>query len=87
VLSAWTTATVQPSSLSFAGGGAFDNANSITFRLVDLTTTSINAGTVATAGSDRVDNFTVVQVVPEPATLALAAVGGAACLVAFRRKR
>ncbi len=87
VLSAWNTTTAQPSSLVFAGGGAFDNANSITFRLVDLTTTSINGGTVGTGGSDRIDNFTVVSVVPEPATVALASMGGAACLLAFRRKR
>ncbi len=85
VLSAWSTTTVQPSSLVFAGGGAFDNAGTITFRLTDLNATSINGGTVATGGTDRVDNFTVVSV-PEPTTIALATLGGAALLVAFRRK-
>jgi hypothetical protein len=87
VLTAWNTTTAQPSSLVFAGGGVFDNANSIAFRLVDLTTTSINGGTVGTGGSDRVDNFTVVSVVPEPSTLALAAVSGMTCLAALRRRR
>ncbi len=85
VLSAWNTTTAQPSSLVFAGGGAFDNATSIVFRLVDLNTTSINGGTVGTSGTDRVDNFTVVAV-PEPSTLALGLVFGFACLVALRRK-
>jgi hypothetical protein len=86
VLSAWNTTTAQPSSLVFAGGGAFDNANSIAFRLVDLTTTSINGGTVATGGTDRVDNFTVVSIVPEPTALALAGLGGLS-LMLFRRQR
>ena len=87
VLSAWNTTTVQPSSLVFTGGGAFDNANSITFRLVDLNTTSINGGTVGTGGTDRVDNFTVVSIVPEPTALALAAFGGVAALIAIRKRR
>jgi len=86
LLSAWNTTTVQPSSLAFAGGGAFDNANSITFRLIDLNTTSINGGTVASGGTDRVDNFTVVGVVPEPTSLALAGLGGLSALLALRRK-
>ncbi len=86
VLSAWNTTTVQPSSLVFAGGGAFDNANSIVFRLVDLTTTSINGGTVASGGTDRVDNFSVVSIVPEPTTLALAGLGGLS-LMLFGRQR
>jgi hypothetical protein len=86
VLSAWNTTTAQPSSLVFAGGGAFDNATSIAFRLVDLNTTSINGGTVAAGGTDRVDNFTVVSIVPEPTTLALAGLGGLTALLALRRK-
>lgn len=86
VLSAWNTTTAQPSSLLFAGGGAFDNANSIVFRLVDLSTTSINGGTVGTGGTDRVDNFTVVSIVPEPTALALAGLGGLS-LMLFRRQR
>ena len=83
----WNTTTVLPASLSFAGGGVFDNANSIVFRLVDLDTTAINsANPVATAGSDRVDNFTVVAV-PEPSTIAFLGAGSLAGLLALRRRR
>jgi hypothetical protein len=85
-LSAWNSTSAQPLSEVVPGGGAFDNANSIVFRLVDLSATSINGGTVGTAGTDRVDNFTVVSIVPEPTTLALVAMGGITCLIAFRRK-
>ena len=83
-LSAWNTTTAQPLSEVVPGGGSFDNANSIVFRLTDLTTTSVGGGTVATAGSDRVDNFTVVAV-PEPSTIALA-MTGLAGLLALRRR-
>ncbi|HVU28609.1 MAG TPA: PEP-CTERM sorting domain-containing protein [Verrucomicrobiae bacterium] len=86
VLSAWNTSSAQPSSLVFAGGGAFDNANTITFELVDLDTTSINNGTVAAGGTDRVDNFTVVSV-PEPSTIAVATLGSLLGFVALRRKK
>jgi len=84
-LSAWNTTTAQPLSEVVPGGGAFDNANSIVFRLADLTTTSVGGGTVAAGGTDRVDNFTVVAV-PEPSTIALIGAGGLAGLLALRRR-
>ena len=85
-LSTWNTTTAAPFSLVVPGGGAFDNANSIAFRLVDLDTISVNGGTVAAGGTDRIDNFTVVAV-PEPSTIALIGAGGLAGLLALRRRR
>jgi hypothetical protein len=85
VFASWNTSTALPNSMVFAGGGVFDNATSIVFHITDLSTTSINGGTVASAGTDRVDNFTVVAA-PEPTTLALAGLGGLSALLALRRK-
>jgi|ERR1035437_1265172 hypothetical protein len=81
----WNTTTANQLSEVVPGGGAFDNANSIVFRLTDLNTTSVGGGTVGTTGTDRVDNFTVVSV-PEPTALALAGLGGLS-LMLFRRQR
>jgi hypothetical protein len=68
-------------------GTALNNDTTVSFRLYDQSTVSANGGTVAGTGTDRVDNFVVFATpVPEPATMTLAAVGGIACLVAFRRK-
>jgi predicted extracellular nuclease len=38
---------------------ALDNQANVYFRLIDTSTTSANGGTVATGGTNRVDNFTV----------------------------
>jgi hypothetical protein len=55
---------------------ALDNASAVYFRLVDDSTTSAGGGTVASTGTDRVDNFTVEVIpVPEPACAAVGAVG------------
>jgi hypothetical protein len=65
-----------------------DNAATINFFIVDASTTSLNGGTVASTGTDRVDNFMVSATpVPEPATLALCGIGGLAGLLILRRKR
>lgn len=56
---------------------ALDNTAAACFRLIDSSTVSINGSTVATGGTDRVDNVQVNgSVVPEPTTLALLALGG-----------
>jgi hypothetical protein len=66
------------------------NSSLVVFRVVDASTASLNGGTVATTGTDRIDNFIVngtAFAVPEPSIVALASMGGMACLVALRRKR
>lgn len=66
---------------------ALDSIPLATFRLIQVGTVSINDGSIAAAGSSRIDNATISgdAVVPEPATLALA--GIALCGVAMVRRR
>ena len=67
-------------------------AGEITFRLADTSTVAINGTTVASTGTNRVDNFSVtgsIAAVPEPSTYAamlagLALVGGVSL---YRRRR
>lgn len=85
---AWNPTTYNSAytfSYDLSAVSALDNQSSVFFRLVDNGTVSANGGTVASGGTDRVDNF-VVSTVPEPASLALGLVGGFAWLVALRRK-
>ena len=84
--STWNTTTAGQLSTNAPGGGALDNSSVIIFRLVDTSTTAITGGTVASGGTDRVDNFTVFAVVPEPSTVALVA-AGLIGMVAMRRRR
>ena len=74
--------TVDLSSITLA-----DDASSLIFRLVDDDTTAANSGSpVAVAGTDRVDNFDVTATpVPEPSTVALAAMSGLTYLAGMRR--
>ena len=71
---------------------ALDKASTIYFRIVDdspTTVGAINGGNVGTTGSDRIDNIVVnatITPTPEPSPLALAALIGAVCLVAFGRR-
>jgi len=66
---------------------ALDNSPAIYFRLVNSSTISAGGGTVnPTAGTSRVDNFTVA-VVPEPSTVALTVLGGLLGLGVLRRRR
>lgn len=71
----WTSgsATLQPTSFSYSLVMPSNVTGSVVFRLVNASTTSINNGTVATAGTGRVDNFVVMgtaAAVPEPSTFA-----------------
>ncbi len=63
---------------------ALNNAASVTFRLVNNSTVSANGAAVAATGTDRVDNFTISQTTPEPATMAALGLGAIALI---RRRR
>jgi hypothetical protein len=69
----WNSTTRSPLyawSFDLSGITALDNQSNVYFRLNDSSNTSANGGTVGTAGTDRVDNFTIsATAVPEPATL------------------
>jgi len=64
---------------------ALNNQDTVYFRLVDNSTTSANGGAVASAGTDRVDNF-IVSAVPEPAHWGLGAAVGLLGLSFLQRK-
>lgn len=65
---------------------ALNNDASIFFRLNVTGTTAINLGTIAGAGTGRVDNFEV-SAIPEPSTWALIGLGSAFMLWNIRRRR
>jgi hypothetical protein len=86
---AWST-TGTPNaasgfSFNLSGITALDNQATEYFRLVDASTISANGATVATAGTSRVDNFTVTAAVPEPETYAMLLAGLA--LLGFSARR
>jgi hypothetical protein len=57
-------------SFDFSSVSALEEDSSIFFRLIQVGTTSINAGTVAATGTSRVDNFMInAAAVPEPAAV------------------
>jgi PEP-CTERM motif len=77
--------------LSTVTSDAVDNEATLFLRFVDesaATSGAINGGNVGTAGTDRMDNVVIMgtpEAVPEPSTIALFGMGGAACLGFFRR--
>ena len=87
---AWSaTGSVNPAfsfSLDLSSITALNNQTTVYFRLTDRTTVSLNGGTVASGGTDRVDNF-VVTVIPEPSTYALLIGAAAFGVIAVRRNR
>jgi len=81
--SAGTPVLTTTFSFDLSSVTGLDNAATIYFRLTQTTTTSIGGGTVATGGTNRVDNF-IINGVPEPTTALLGALG---VLGLLRRRR
>lgn len=88
---AWSASTpVGTTSYSYdlSAITALNNNATVFLRVVDASTTSINAGTVATTGTSRVDNFTVIATpVPEASTTAMLMAGLAALGFIAQRRR
>jgi hypothetical protein len=89
----WSPAAVKPQStysFDLSSVTSLNDASTVYFRLVDDSTVAISsANPVASGGTGRVDNFIVngtLTSAPEPSSIALAAFGGVACLLAFRRR-
>ena len=67
---------------------ALNNASTVFFRVTDADTVSLNGGTVAAGGTDRIDNFIVnASPIPEPSTFAMALVGFAVLTTSVLRHR
>jgi hypothetical protein len=72
LLSAWSAATPQPGTSytnDLSSITSLANVPVVYFRLVVNSSTSINGGTVAASGTDRIDNFTVFGTIPGPAQI------------------
>ena len=91
IVSTWSVSTPMTGFTQNYDLGSFtdiNNASSVIFRITDMDTTSISGATVGTAGTDRIDNFSVFTTpVPEPSTAAFGILGGLAALVAWKRKK
>lgn len=70
---------------------ALNTASTMYFRIEDDSTTAINSvNAVATAGTDRVDNFTItasLAAIPEPASLSLLGGFGLLAWTLIRRRK
>jgi hypothetical protein len=69
---AWVSTSVKTASIrtiDLSSVSALNNQLTVYVRLVDNSTTSVSAGTVATGGSDRVDSVTVIANIALPVEL------------------
>jgi hypothetical protein len=84
----WNTTTassIYSYSFDLSAITSLNNAPTVYFRVTDSSTTSAGGGTVATGGTDRIDNFTIA-VVPEPSSAVLL-LGGLGILAIRRMRR
>jgi hypothetical protein len=79
-----TSSSAYHESFDLSSINAIENVSQVTFRLVDNSTSAAGSGSVASGGTDRVDNFTVTTV-PEPG--AFMALAGGIGVLAIRRRR
>ena len=78
----------QTNSFNLSIVTGLNNAATIYFRIVDVSTVAIGGGTVGTTGTGRIDDFTVTATpIPEPATYMLFGMGLLVCAQQFRRRR
>jgi hypothetical protein len=93
-ITSWSTTVVNAGSAlsqNLASITALSNQATVYFRLIDNSTVSINGGTVAAAGTGRVDNFTIngtaMSAVPLPPAMLLLGAGLSAFGVVGRRRK
>ncbi len=91
ILSGFTTGSTNTAthhSFDLSSITALNSNASVVFRLIDNSTTSITGATVASTGTDRVDNFTVTaKVVPEPSVIGMVGLGATLLIGAIRYRR
>ncbi len=88
VITLTSTSSFKTSTFDLSLVLGLNNLASAVFRVVDTSTVAIGGGTVATAGTGRIDNFTVtgdLAAIPEPSVYMLLGVGILICGQRFLR--